>query len=200
MSLFSRSNNRSSRANDWKKAEGVLPVERALADEHEAMHGESITDALDKVPVEFDASQFVDIPAMARDLRASLGAEDLALPHTGAPRVKLDDESTPRDAVGRFLLSDAALLAALDTYEKAEAPEPGPATDAFAAATLAPAAARWEASLGEYILDWDDVRASADPHALALEFARNVFRHACAACAWDPALAASADATPPPVA
>jgi hypothetical protein len=75
-----------------------------------------------------------------------------------------------------------------------------PATDAFAGATLSPAAARWEASLGEYILDWDDVRASADPHALALEFARDVFRHACVACEWDPALAASAQSTPPPVA
>ena len=69
---------------------------------------------------------------------------------------------------------------------------------AFAAATLAPPPARWEASLGEYILDWDDVRAAADPHAVALEFARSVFRHACAVCEWDPALAASADAVPPP--
>ena len=75
-----------------------------------------------------------------------------------------------------------------------------PAADGFAEATLSPPAARWEASIGEYILDWDDVRASADPHAFALEFARSVFRHACAVCEWDPALAASAEATPPPVA
>jgi hypothetical protein len=75
-----------------------------------------------------------------------------------------------------------------------------PAPDSFAGATIAPTAARWEASLGEYILDWDDVRAAADPQAFALEFARSVFRHACTACEWDPALAASADATPPPIA
>jgi hypothetical protein len=75
-----------------------------------------------------------------------------------------------------------------------------PAPDEFAGATISPAAARWEASLGEYILDWDDVRTSPDPQAVALEFARSVFRHACAACEWDPALAASAEATPPPVA
>ena len=74
-----------------------------------------------------------------------------------------------------------------------------PATDAFTGVEIAPQAARWEASLGEYILDWDDVRAAPDPHALALEFARSVFRHACAACEWDPALAASAEAIPPPV-
>jgi hypothetical protein len=75
-----------------------------------------------------------------------------------------------------------------------------PAPDGFAGMTLSPAAARWEAELGEYVLDWDDVIASADPHASALEFLRSAFNHACAVCAWDPALAASAEGTPPPVA
>src|SRR5437588_10630349 len=55
-----------------------------------------------------------------------------------------------------------------------------PAPDGFAAATLSPPAARWEAALGEYVLDWDDVRAAPDPHGVALEFARSAFRHACA--------------------
>jgi Family of unknown function (DUF5996) len=75
-----------------------------------------------------------------------------------------------------------------------------PAPDGFAQATLAPAQARWEEGLGEYVLDWDDVCASDDPHALAFEFARSLFDHACAVCEWDPALAASAHGTPPPVA
>ena len=74
-----------------------------------------------------------------------------------------------------------------------------PAPDGFADAALSPSAARWEAALGEYVLDWDDVAASADPHATALEFARSAFKHACAVCEWDPALAASAEGTPPPV-
>lgn len=74
-----------------------------------------------------------------------------------------------------------------------------PAPDGFASGRLSPAAARWEAPLGEYILDWEDVCSSADPPAFALEFARAAFRHACAVCAWDPALAASAEGTPPPV-
>jgi hypothetical protein len=74
-----------------------------------------------------------------------------------------------------------------------------PAPDDFTGATIGPPAARWEASLGEYILDWDDVRAAPDPHELGLEFAHSVFRHACTTCQWDPALAASAEATPPPV-
>jgi hypothetical protein len=74
-----------------------------------------------------------------------------------------------------------------------------PAPERFAAATLSPSTARWDATLGEYILDWDYVRSSPDPHATALEFARSAFAHACTVCAWDPALAASAEGTPPPV-
>jgi hypothetical protein len=74
-----------------------------------------------------------------------------------------------------------------------------PATEGFAGATLSPPAARWEQTLGEYILDWEDVRLSADPHAQALEFARSAFQHACRVCAWDPALAATAEGSPPPV-
>jgi len=74
-----------------------------------------------------------------------------------------------------------------------------PVQPGFAGATLAPAAARWDAGLGEYILDWDDVRSAPDPHAAALEFARSAFRHACVSCGWDMTLAASAEGTPPPV-
>jgi len=74
-----------------------------------------------------------------------------------------------------------------------------PAPEGFAAATLSPPAARWEGALGEYILDWDDVRAAPDPHAAALEFARSAFHHACVVCEWDPALSATADGIPPPV-
>jgi Family of unknown function (DUF5996) len=75
-----------------------------------------------------------------------------------------------------------------------------PAPTGFESASLSPAAARWEAALGEYILDWDDVRSGPEPHAVALEFARSAFRHACRVCDWDLALAASADERPPPVA
>jgi hypothetical protein len=75
-----------------------------------------------------------------------------------------------------------------------------PAPEEFAAATLSPAAARWEAGMGLYVLDWEDVRRGAAPHAAALEFARSVVRHACAVCDWAPALSASVEGTPPPVA
>lgn len=75
-----------------------------------------------------------------------------------------------------------------------------PAPEGFASATLSPSAARWAAELGEYVLDWDDARATPDPYAAALEFARSAFIHACTVCDWDPALPASAEGTPPPVA
>lgn len=75
-----------------------------------------------------------------------------------------------------------------------------PAPEGCAEAALAPPPARWESALGEYVLDWEDVRAAADPHASALEFARSAFTHACVVCEWDPALRASAEGTPPPVA
>jgi Family of unknown function (DUF5996) len=75
-----------------------------------------------------------------------------------------------------------------------------PAPEGFAEAKLAPEAARWEGELGEYVLDWEDVRTASDPRALALQFAHSAFAHACTVCEWDPALAASAEGTPPPVA
>ncbi len=74
-----------------------------------------------------------------------------------------------------------------------------PAPDGFAGATLEPSAARWEAELGEYVLDWEDVCAASDSHSAALEFARSAFRHSCTVCEWDPALAATAEGIPAPV-
>jgi Family of unknown function (DUF5996) len=74
-----------------------------------------------------------------------------------------------------------------------------PAPPTFPEAALSPAAARWDAALGEYVLDWDDVRAAGEPRAAGLEFARTAFEHACQVCDWDPALLASAEGSPPPV-
>jgi hypothetical protein len=58
-----------------------------------------------------------------------------------------------------------------------------------------PSQAGWNADLGEYVLDWDDVVAGSD----ALQFARSIAAHACAVCGWDPTLAASLESRPPPV-
>jgi hypothetical protein len=74
-----------------------------------------------------------------------------------------------------------------------------PAQDSFAEGAVTVAAARWDATLGEFVLDWDDVRAAADPHETALQFARSAFQLACDTCAWNPALAVSLAGSPPPV-
>jgi Family of unknown function (DUF5996) len=74
-----------------------------------------------------------------------------------------------------------------------------PAPDGFGDADLSPAAGGWDAKLGEYVLRWDDIRESPDPHAAAVEFARAAFRHSSAVCGWDPDLAASAEGVPPPI-
>ena len=74
-----------------------------------------------------------------------------------------------------------------------------PAPEGFAAATLAPAAARWDGELGEYVLDNNDVSAAADPHDAVLEFAQSAFRHGCVVCDWDPGLVSSTEGAPPPI-
>lgn len=74
-----------------------------------------------------------------------------------------------------------------------------PAQPGFAEGDLSPAAGDWHDGLGEYVLDWDVVRASTDPRATVLKFAQAVFQRACETCEWDPGLAASAEGNPPPV-
>jgi hypothetical protein len=74
-----------------------------------------------------------------------------------------------------------------------------PAPPGFEDGTLSTPSARWNSELGLYVLEWDDVRAADDPHALALGFAHSAFQHACLVCGWDKMLAASAEGTPPPV-
>jgi hypothetical protein len=64
---------------------------------------------------------------------------------------------------------------------------------------LSPDAARWDTTLGEFLLDHDDAAATGDVREAALAFARSAFRHACAVCGWDETLAATADGHPPPV-
>jgi hypothetical protein len=72
-----------------------------------------------------------------------------------------------------------------------------PASPGLPDATLS--AGGWDEALGEYVLNWDDVRSAADPHAVALEFGSAIVRHACGVCGWDPELAGSLWGTPPPV-
>jgi hypothetical protein len=74
-----------------------------------------------------------------------------------------------------------------------------PSQERFAEGTLSPPSARWDETLGEYVLDWDDVRAGADPYEAALSFARSAVEHGCRVCDWNPRLAASMEGDPPPI-
>ena len=58
---------------------------------------------------------------------------------------------------------------------------------------------RWEAGLGEYVLDLSDVCQSTEPEGVALCVRRSAFRHTCLTCNWEPALLASAEGSPAPV-
>lgn len=60
-------------------------------------------------------------------------------------------------------------------------------------------AGAWNPTLGEFILDWDDVIAADDPGRTALEFCRSVAEHACNACGWDPSLASTISGAAPTI-
>ncbi len=74
-----------------------------------------------------------------------------------------------------------------------------PAPEEFDQADLDPEAAHWDTDLGEFALEWEDIRTAPNPHGLALEFAHSAFGHACDVCAWDPVLAESTEGKPPPI-
>ena len=74
-----------------------------------------------------------------------------------------------------------------------------PAPPGFGGAALSPAAARWDKTLGEYILDWDDVRAAPDPHGAAVEFLRSAFHHGCWTSGWSAELGDSGEGKPPAI-
>jgi hypothetical protein len=66
-------------------------------------------------------------------------------------------------------------------------------------AAVSPPEARFDDDLGEFVLDWDDVRAAPHPHAVALDFMHSVFRHLSGLAGWEASLVRSADGVPPPL-
>ena len=156
MGLLSRFTSSFRRSETWMAARDVLPVERALADEHEALHGESIRAELDAVTVDFDESQVTDGAAIARALHAALASG-------GAASIELDAEPTPRDAVCRFLMRDAALQAAVRTYVSATEHARDDAARAFASVLTT----RLNELLGSRLMDEAAFRPFVDGGAIA---------------------------------
>jgi hypothetical protein len=60
-----------------------------------------------------------------------------------------------------------------------------PPPEGFADAKVRPAAARFDAALGEFILDYDAVRAAADPDAALLAFLESTYAAAADLGHWD---------------
>jgi hypothetical protein len=176
------------------------------------------------VPLDEDETHDIYDPAQAGRYFQAASRAALAL---GAFRASYRGRSTPVNAWwGSFDLAvnlfsgepaeppsrDFIMRNAMDVQEVAVGWWPGDARYERAAfyayahpaapdfgGSLAPSPGHWEDGLGEYVLDWEDLLACEDPHRVAVEFARSVFRHACAVCGWDPALADSAEGMPPPV-
>ena len=61
-----------------------------------------------------------------------------------------------------------------------------------------PAAARWDSSMGEFLLDYDDVRASGDPEAALLAFLDSTYEAGATKAGWDPAWICSGRPEPAP--
>jgi hypothetical protein len=60
-----------------------------------------------------------------------------------------------------------------------------PAPEGFAGAPVAPGAARFDALLGEFVLDYDAVREAGDPDAALLAFLESTYRAAADLGGWD---------------
>ncbi len=63
-----------------------------------------------------------------------------------------------------------------------------PGTDAFRAASVQPPPAAFNAQLGEFLLPYEAVRASADPEALLMQFLNSTYHAAAQATGWDSTL------------
>jgi hypothetical protein len=63
-----------------------------------------------------------------------------------------------------------------------------PKPDNLEQARIEPAAARWEAPLGEFILDYDDLRRSGNPDEELFVFFESAFKTGTRMAGWDPRL------------
>ena len=117
------------------------------------------------------------------DLAATRFSGKVAPKHPGGfpglpDAVTCDAYSHEEASVGFWPGSDAYPHAAFYAYAY-------PSPDGYAAATIDPAAAEWNADLGEFLLSYDAVRAAADPDATLLAFCRSTYVAAADLGGWD---------------
>lgn len=102
--------------------------------------------------------------------------------HPGGPGLPLavaqEAYSHEVSSAGFWPGSDAYPLAAFYSYAY-------PVPPGFAAAPVAPAAARFDAGLGEFVLDYAEVCAAADPAAMLLAFLQTTYNAAADLGHWD---------------
>jgi hypothetical protein len=58
-------------------------------------------------------------------------------------------------------------------------------------AKVTPPSARWEPAMGEFLLDYDDLRKSQDPDADLLSFFESTYKAGAEKAGWDPHLVGS---------
>jgi hypothetical protein len=92
--------------------------------------------------------------------------------------VTRDAYSHEEASVGFWPGSDAYPHAAFYAYAY-------PAPDQYAEAKVSPAAAEWNAGLGEFLLPYDAVRTAPDPDAALLAFCQSTYDAAADLAGWD---------------
>jgi hypothetical protein len=119
------------------------------------------------------------------------GGFDLAVTRFSGRRAPLHPGGFPHlpDAVTREAYSHEVSSAGF--WPGAEGLEPSfysyayPAPDGFAAAPVSPAAARFDPTLGEFLLSYEAVRAAADPDEVLMSFLQSTYAAAADLAHWD---------------
>ncbi|HEX3917243.1 MAG TPA: DUF5996 family protein [Caulobacteraceae bacterium] len=130
------------------------------------------------------------------------GSFDLAVTRFSGRRAPLHPGGVPHlaDAVTREAysheVSSAGFWAGEGVGEASFYSYAYPTPAGFADATVAPAAARFDAALGEFLLPYEAVRTVADPDAALLAFLRSTYAAAADLANWDRAALECAEGQP----
>jgi len=117
------------------------------------------------------------------DLAVTRFSGRTAPPHPGGvphlpDRVARDAYSHEVASCGFWPGNEAVPYAAFYAYAYPEPP-------GYADARVRPAGARYDGTLREFVLPWDDVRSAADPDAVLLDFCRSTYEAAADLARWD---------------